>query len=528
MVWQELSDEFNLDDLLASGDTVDAPEFDGPELDTPSAADAGEFAAPTDTPAPPPAPAAGLLGDLFTSEPAQATPPAVRTGSLTQAEQQALRKGFEYERKLKQDKPRIDAANQILRLITDDPEIRERTMQFVLTRDPEVDEGQRADLGALITYDKVQAARIAVGEDYERVFDIVYDELIGVSVLGELWRDDDVTEICVDSWDKVAVERNGMLEETPVRFHDAEHANRVLQQLASTAGGRQVNMTNPLVTAQLPGARIQFVWGELSKAGISVTIRKFRPLLDMNGLLERGALSQEMADFLGACVANRASVVVSGGTGTGKTTMINALSPNIGDERVVTIEDAFELDLSNRFVVNLQSKVRATADDQAGEVTQAALLVAALRMRPDRIIVGEIREHEACAVWLDATNTGHEGGLCSIHANSPESAVNARLTTLLQRAQGGFTEETARHEVATAVDVVVHIARRGGRRFVESISVVDPDEISAGLIMPQRVFEAEISDAGDIEHRFVAPLRSDTDLYERLRHGDADLSTWSK
>jgi len=161
-----------------------------------------------------------------------------------------------------------------------------------------------------------------------QLISIAYDELLGISVLGPLWRDDEVTEILVDAWDKVVIERHGRLEETnpPIKFRDPEHARKIARDLALKVSDRALTPANPLVTAELPGARVAFAIDKVVKSGLSVSMRKFRPLLNMDGLLNIGALDTQMRDFLADCIKSRANVLVSGGTGTGKTTMINALS----------------------------------------------------------------------------------------------------------------------------------------------------------------------------------------------------------
>jgi pilus assembly protein CpaF len=319
------------------------------------------------------------------------------------------------------------------------------------------------------------------------VVELAYDELVGVSVVGPFWRDDEVTEILIDGWDSIAVERGGQLFRTPLKFRDLEHAQSVARQLALKVSDRALNPRTPLVTAELPGARVTFAIGSVVKSGISVSMRKFPPLLGMTELLERGALNAEMRDFLADCVRARANILVSGGTGTGKTTVVNALSEFVPDsERVITIEDAYELSLSNTHWVALQTKEAASADDDV-RIGLADLLVNTLRMRPDRIIVGEVREPHGAHTMLQAANTGHDGTMTTIHANSADRALNFRLAGMVRTA-GNVPPEVAAAEVASAINVVVQIVRERGRRFISEVSVVDVTGVDGALISTDTVF----------------------------------------
>ena len=425
--------------------------------------------------------------------------------------------------------------DRILGIVSSDVHLSGMATQFELARDPAIDARQRNDLqnrvAPLLLENNVYLDNL---DETNRIFDLLYDELLGISVLGDLWRDDDVSEICIDSWDKITVERHGRLEMTGRRFRSPEHAEGVVRALSRRMSDRQVSPTNPLVTAQLPSARVQFVYGKLSSRNVAVTIRKFKPLMGMAGLLGVDALSDEMADFLRACVQGRSTILVSGGTGTGKTTMINALSEFIpDDERVITIEDAFELQLSNTHWVALQAKERASADDTV-VVTQADLMIATLRMRPDRIIVGEIRDPAAAAVMFDAASTGHDGTMTTIHADTAASALNKRLTALLMRSDGGFSENVAVHTVAQTVQVVVQITRKHGRRFISEISVVDEAYLDKlGLVAPQPIFQSTVNaTAADgihnvsVTHERVSSLGPDTVLAVKLADAGQEVQRW--
>lgn len=412
-------------------------------------------------------------------------------------EQEALRLAKErdaFEAQLRAKDYLYKTVDDIIGVITQDGELQALVNGFSLTRDPAIDRYQREILQERVA-PKLMGAQVSLRSpaDVPVIFDLAYDELIGISVVGDLWRDDDVDEILIDSWNQIVVERYGKLEDTGRRFRSPEHANAVARNLSRLLSDRTVSNTNSLVTALLPGARVQFAWGNVVKSGLSISIRKFRELMGMDALLRGDSLNEEMRAFLHDAVRARATILVSGGTGTGKTTMINALSESIPDtERVITIEDAYELTLANHHVVSLQAKARSSADDSI-VVTQEDLMVASLRMRPDRIIVGEIREPSAAAVMLAAANTGHDGTMTTLHASSTLVALNNRLTSLLMRSSVGYSDDVARSEVSQAIDLVVHISRRGGHRFVSEIALVDPAYVGTTAVQPLPLFVGEVT-----------------------------------
>jgi len=414
--------------------------------------------------------------------------------------------------------------DRILGLGTSNPELQNLLRRFELTRDPVRDRQQRAEYQAALE-PLMATARIQVTsqEDLTTLFDIAYDEILGIGPLGPLWRDESITEILVSGPDKVTVERHGRLELTPVRFTDLGHLERVARELAQTSrDDRAISQTNPLVTIQLPGARVQFVWRPLAVNRVAIAIRKFGALMDMSQLLAYGSLSQDMAAFLRDCVRARATILVSGGMGSGKTTFINALSEYIPDtERVVTIEDALELQLRNTHVEALVTKEAASADD-THLFGQDALLKASLRMRADRIIVGEIRDGAGCAVMLEAANTGHPGTMTTIHANTPAGALK-RMSTLVRRVDS-MPEDVAREEVASAIDVVVQVVKTRGRRYVSDISLVD--SATGGV---EQVFTGEYPVGVDAPvFRQVRPLGPDTDLARKMLDVGCDPRAWER
>lgn len=419
---------------------------------------------------------------------------------------------------------------RVTALIGNRPELAGRIAKFVLTRDAALDAAQRDELAHIITRNLTDVAIPVTAEDLPELIDLVYDELIGLGPLGDPWRDPAVTEIMVDAWDKVYVEVGGKLLTTNYRFRDPDHAEQVARGLAERVSGRTVSPTNPLVTAELPGARVNFALRPVVRSGLAITLRKLNETMGMSKLLELGALTTEMAEFLHDAVAARASVLVSGGTGVGKTTLLNALSEAIGDdERVVTIEDSYELSLANQFVVSMQTKEAASADDQV-IIDQVLMLRNALRMRPDRIIVGETRDPVAAAVMLDAANTGHEGTMTTIHANDADSALNVRLTNLVRTALDHLPADVARWQVAQAFDLVVQGTRShlDGRRYVAEIAEVTTEGLQeGGRIQLNPVFIATARPNEPIEFQRVGRIRDDGRLARRLAGNGVDVARWA-
>jgi pilus assembly protein CpaF len=293
----------------------------------------------------------------------------------------------------------------------------------------------------------------------------------GLGPLEPLLADPGVDEVMVNGAGSVHVERAGRIERTGVRFRDEAELMHAVERILAPLG-RRVDEASPLCDARLPdGSRVNVVIPPLSLDGPCLTIRRFRRCgFSLRDLVTNATLPPALAEFLALCVAARATILVSGGTGSGKTTTLNALSGAIpGEERIVTIEDAAELRLRQRHVVRLEA--RPPNLEGRGEVTIRQLVRNALRMRPDRIVVGEVRGGEALDM-LQALNTGHDGSLTTVHANSPADALR-RVETLALMAGVGLPHAAVREQVASAVDVVVHQARRGdGSRAVESVTEV--------------------------------------------------------
>lgn len=414
---------------------------------------------------------------------------------------------------------------QVLLLAQEDDESQQVATRLVLTRDPELDTFQMNSLKQVLwtkLLDRADFGRLSP-EYLSGVVELAYDELIGVSVVGPFWRDDAVTEILIDAWDSITIERQGKLVRTPLKFRSLEHAQSVARQLALKVSDRALNPRTPLVTAELPGARVTFAIDRIVKSGISVSMRKFPALMRMAQLLDYGALTSEMRDFLADCVRARANILVSGGTGTGKTTFINALSEFIPDtERVITIEDAYELSLRNTHWVALQTKEASSADDEV-HIGLAQLLESTLRMRPDRVIVGEIREPLAAVTMLTAANTGHDGTMTTLHANAPNRALNFRLAGLV-RSASGMPADVAAMEIASAIDVVVQVVRSQGRRFVSEVVVVDVGDVVGPTVTPMSVFTGALHQHPDglrADFARAGGVRGDTVLAMKLR--DAGL-----
>lgn len=361
---------------------------------------------------------------------------------------------------------------------------------------------------------------------FDQMVSAIYDEMVGLSVIAPLWRDDTITEILVDGWDDIYIERNGRLEPTDLSFRSPQHAADVARRLAEVVSDRALTLTNPLVTARLPKSRIAFAYGDVVSSGLSISLRKFRELLDVDSLISFGALTETMRDLLDDCVTARANIVISGGTGAGKTTIINALSNFIHDsERVITIEDSFELDLQNRFWVPLQAKTRASADDTVS-ITISDLLTQTLRMRPDRIVVGEVRDGKAAATLLEAANTGHDGTMTTVHTNSAFDAINGRLPLLLRRGSGA-TDDVAKSEIASAFDLVVHVTRRHGVRFVEEIAEVSAYDPTSGLVALRTLFKGDLDvNTLEVTHRRVGGIDPNGALARKFDEFGIDDTPW--
>lgn len=321
-----------------------------------------------------------------------------------------------------------------------------------------------------------------------RLFEAIVAEVLGYGPIEPLLRDDTVTEIMVNGPSQVWVERQGKLEKTSIKFDNDDHVMRIIDRIVSPLG-RRIDESSPMVDARLPdGSRINAVIPPISLVGPCLTIRKFsRDPLTVDDLIRFGTMTQEIAHFLKACVEARLNIVVSGGTGSGKTTLLNVLSSFIpGDERIVTIENAAELQLRQEHVVTLES--RPPNIEGKGEVTIRDLVINALRMRPDRIVVGECRGGEALDM-LQAMNTGHDGSMTTVHSNSPRDTLH-RLETMVLMAGMDLPVRAIREQIASALDLIIHMARlKDGSRKIVAITEVQGMEGEVIVLQDIFVFE---------------------------------------
>ena len=319
-----------------------------------------------------------------------------------------------------------------------------------------------------------------------RLFEAITADILAFGPIQPLLHDETVTEIMVNGPFQVYVERNGLLEETDIVFEDDDHVRRIIDRIVSPLG-RRCDEASPMVDARLPdGSRINAIIPPLSVHGPILTIRKFSKVpLMMQDLVGFGALTPQLAEFLAACVRGRLSTVVSGGTGSGKTTVLNVLSSYIPEsERIITIEDAAEVQLNQRHVITLEK--RSSNIEGEGEITIRQLVMNALRMRPDRIVVGECRGAEALDM-LQAMNTGHDGSLTTIHANTPRDAL-ARIETMVLMAGTDLPLRAIREQIASAIDLVVQVERlHDGSRKVIKISEVQGME--GEIVLLQDLFQ---------------------------------------
>ena len=336
----------------------------------------------------------------------------------------------------------------------------------------------------------------------DRLVSEVHHELFGLGPLEPLLADPTISDILVNSYANIFIERRGKLEKTAISFKDDEHLMRVIERIVSTVG-RRIDEAQPMVDARLPdGSRVNAIIPPLAIDGPTLSIRRFgTDPLKMPSLIENGALTKEIAILFEMCVRARLNIIISGGTGAGKTTLLNAMSAYIpADERIVTIEDSAELQLQQPHCVRLET--RPPNIEGRGEITQRDLVKNSLRMRPDRIVVGEVRGGEAIDM-LQAMNTGHDGSLTTIHANSPRDALS-RLETMIQMTGMRLSDRAMRQQIASAVNLVIQVARLtdGTRRIV---SIYEITGMEGEMITMQEIFLFErtgVDSAGKVVGRF--------------------------
>jgi pilus assembly protein CpaF len=348
-----------------------------------------------------------------------------------------------------------------------------------------------------------EAAPLSV-EERKRLATQLRDDLLGYGPIQILLEDPDITEIMVNGSDPIYVERDGRIFETEIRFSSEAHLRRVIDRIVARVG-RRIDESSPMVDARLPdGSRVNAVIPPLTLDGPVLTIRRFaQDPFTAEQLAELGSLSEQTVELLRLCIEGRLNIVISGGTGTGKTTLLNALSAFIPDEqRIITIEDAAELQLHQKHTIRLES--RPPNVEGRGEVTIRDLVRNALRMRPDRIIVGESRGGEALDM-LQAMNTGHEGSLSTVHANSPRDAL-ARLETMVLMAGVEIPDKAVREQAASALNLIVHLTRLpdGSRRVTQIAEVVG---MEGNTITLQDIYEFDFRAGRDDEGRYLGMLR---------------------
>jgi len=360
------------------------------------------------------------------------------------------------------------------------------------------------------------------GQEKEQLLGQVMDEVFGFGPLEELLRDPDVSDILVNGPHQIYIERYGLLESTEAKFRDDAHLLQVIQRIG-TRVGRRIDEASPMLDARLAdGSRVNAIISPLALDGPMMSIRRFGTIpIDKDKLLALNSWVEEMAVFLEACVQCKMNVLVSGGTGTGKTTLLNVLSKWIPPgERVITIEDTAELQLQREHVVRLET--RPANIEGVGLVTQRDLVRNTLRMRPDRIVVGEVRGSEAIDM-LQAMNTGHEGSMTTIHANNPRDALR-RLENMVSMSGMNYPVRIIREQIASALDVLIHLGRvTGGRRKVVRIAEITGMEgeticLEELFRFKQTTVDSDGHAQGDFEACGVRPR-----LFERLQAEGIEL-----
>jgi pilus assembly protein CpaF len=362
----------------------------------------------------------------------------------------------------------------------------------------------RGQIGAVVERLIIEESLPMTMAEREKLIEEVLDEVFGLGPLEPLLKDPTISDIMVNGFDNIYVERGGRIVETNVRFKDQAHVRMIIERIVSGMG-RRIDDSSPIVDARLTdGSRVCAVIPPLSLIGPVMSIRRYgKKVLSTEDLLKNETFTTGMLDFMSGCVEARLNIVIAGGSGSGKTTILNTLSRFIPEEeRIVTIEDTAELQLQQNHVVRLET--RPANIEGAGAVTQRDLVINTLRMRPDRIIVGESRGSEALDM-LQAMNTGHDGSMTTVHANSPRDAFS-RLETMVMMASQHVPDKVIRQQLASAINVVVHCTRLsdGARRVTGIAEVIG---VENDLVEMQDLFEFErsgISPRGKVLGRFKA------------------------
>ncbi len=367
--------------------------------------------------------------------------------------------------------------------------------------DPTTDVSQVAEVRQTIQglFDQILREEniVLTGPEKKRLFEQIAAEILGLGPLQPLLEEETITEIMVNGPNNIYVERKGKLYRVPASFESHEHVMRIIDRIVAPLG-RRIDESSPYVDARLPdGSRVNAIIPPLSLVGPVITIRKFtKTPITVTQLIEYGSVTPEAIEFLKACVLSKINIVISGGTGSGKTTLLNVLSGYIpADERIITVENAAELQLRQEHVVTLES--RPPNIEGKGEVTIRQLVINALRMRPDRIIVGEIRD-EASLDMLQAMNTGHDGSMTTAHSNSPRDTLS-RIETMTLMAGMDLPSRAIREQIASAIHLIVHQERlRDGSRKITSITEVTGMEGDVISLTDIFVFEQTGIDNGKV------------------------------
>ena len=386
-------------------------------------------------------------------------------------------------------------------------ELRAKVQNRLITElDPKMDLSDRGKVErtieelftAILSEENIILTRV----ERSRFFEQILAEILGYGPIENLLKDDTITEVMVNGPKNVYIERKGRIYKTDARFENDAHVMRIIDRIISPLG-RRCDETQPMVDARLPdGSRVNAIIPPISLTGPVITIRKFsKNPLTVEQLIEYGSISREVVEFIRACVLGRLNIIISGGTGSGKTTLLNVLSGFIpDDERIVTIEDAAELQLRQEHVITLEA--RPANIEGKGQITIRDLVINALRMRPDRIVVGECRGREALDM-LQAMNTGHDGSLTTLHSNSPRDTV-ARLETMVLMAGMELPLRAIREQLSAAIDLIIHQERfkDGSRRVV---SVTEVQGMESETVVLQDIFTFE--QTGIQDGRILGQLR---------------------
>jgi pilus assembly protein CpaF len=405
-------------------------------------------------------------------------------------------------------------------------DLKERIQDKLIAElDPQMDISRTDEVRRTIEemYDQilVQEGTILTRQERQRLFEQIVAEILGFGPLETLLGDESITEIMVNGAQKVYIERQGKIEKTNLAFESDDHLMRIIDRIVSPLG-RRIDESSPYVDARLPdGSRVNAIIPPLALNGPTLTIRKFSKIpLTIDDLIRFGTITPEAIEFLNAVVVARLNVIVSGGTGSGKTTSLNVLSGFIpNDERIITVENAAELQLRQEHVVTLES--RPPNIEGKGEVTIRDLVINCLRMRPDRIVVGECRSGEALDM-LQAMNTGHDGSLTTLHSNSPRDTL-ARLETMVLMAGMDLPVRAIREQIAAAVDLIVHQERmRDGSRKVVNITEVQGMEGDVIVMSDIFGFEQQGMEGGRVIGR-LKPTGLRPKFVERIESANIHL-----